>query len=118
MNRYIDSITPFIEKIIQMTESKQMKWEKAGNKAYRCVDVKDSLSLELSKGSGFKHANIGIKLYSENKLEFNYEPGLIPDFPDFEALLAKLYDIVEEDDLKRVTSNFVKIMSAFSKEEK
>ena len=42
MKKYIDSIAPFIEKIIKMTELKQMKWEKSGNNTYRCVDVKDS----------------------------------------------------------------------------
>ena len=27
MKKYIDSIEPFIDKIIKMTELKQMKWE-------------------------------------------------------------------------------------------
>ena len=59
MKKYIDSIAPIIDKIIKMTELKQMKWEKSGNNTYRCVDVKDSLSLEISGGNGFVGSNIG-----------------------------------------------------------
>lgn len=118
MKKYINGIAPFIEKIIKMTESKQMEWEKAGNNAYRCVDVKDSLSLEISRGNGIIDSNIGIKLYSADKLEFEYAPGFMVKYPDFEALLSKLYSIVEEEDLKRITSKLSKIMSAFTKEEK
>lgn len=115
MKRYIDSITPIVENIIELTESNQMKWDKTGERSYRCVDVEDSLSLELIKGNGIVDANIGIKLYSENKLEFEYTPGLLVKYPDFEALLSKLYSIIEEEDLKRVTNKFSKIMLAFSK---
>jgi hypothetical protein len=117
MNRYIDGIAPFLEKIIQLTESKQMKWEKSGNNAYRCVDVKDSLSIEISGGNGFVGSNITFKLYSADKLEYEYTPGFMVKYPDFEALLSKLYSLVEEEDLKRITSKLSKIMSAFSKGE-
>ncbi len=117
MKKYIDSIAPFIEKIIKMTELKQMKWEKSGNNAYRCVDVKDSLSLEISGGNGFVGSNIGFKLYSADKLEFEYTPGGMVRYPEFEALLSKLYSIVEEADLKRITSKLAKMMSAFNKGE-
>lgn len=88
---------------------------KSGNNTYRCVDVKDSLSLEISGGNGFVDSNIGFKLYSANKLEFEYTPGLIVKFPEFEALLSKLYSIVEEADVKRITGQLSKIMSAFAK---
>lgn len=36
-------------------------------------------------------------------------------YPEFEALLSKLYSIVEEADLKRITGQLSKIMSAFAK---
>lgn len=116
MKRYIDAISPIIEKILKLTETSQMSWEKAGDRAYRCVDVKDNLSLEISRGNGFVGANIGLKLYSENKLEFEYTPGFVVKYPDFEALLSKLYTKVEDEDLNRVTNNFSKIMLAFSNE--
>lgn len=114
MKKYIDGIAPFIEKIIKMTESKQMKWEKSGNNTYRCVDVKDSLSIEISGGNGFIGSNIVFKLYSADKLEFEYTPGFMVKYPEFEALLSKLYSIVEEEDLKRITGKLSKIMSTFS----
>ena len=115
MKKYIDSIAPIIDKIIKMTELKQMKWEKSGNNTYRCVDVKDSLSLEISGGNGFVVSNIGFNLYSEDKLEFEYTPGFMVKYPEFEALLSKLYSIVEEADVKRITGQLSKIMSAFAK---
>lgn len=117
MNKYIDSIAPFIEKIIQMTESKQMTWEKSGNNTYRCVDVKDSLSLEISGENGFVGSNVGFKLYSADKLEYEYKPGFMVMYPDFEALLSKLYAIVEEENLNKITSKLSMIMTAFSKGE-
>lgn len=117
MKKYIDSIAPFIEKIIKMTELRQMKWEKSGNNTYRCVDVKDSLSIEISGGNGLVGSNITFKLYSADKLEYEYTPGFMVKYPDFEALLSKLYSLVEEEDLKRITSKLSKIMSAFSKGE-
>lgn len=116
MKKYIDAISPIIEKIIKLTESSQMSWEKTGDRAYRCVDVKDNLSLEISRGNGFVDANIGLKLYSENKLEFEYTPGFVVNYPGFEALLSKLYTMVEEENFNRVTNNFSKIMLAFSNE--
>lgn len=115
MKKYIDGITPIVKKIIELTESKQMTWDKTGDRSYRCVDVQDSLSLEIIKGNGIVDSNIGIKLYSENKLEFEYTPGFLVKYPDFEALLSKLYSVIEEEDLKRVTSKFSKIMLTFSK---
>ena len=115
MKKYIDSIAPFIAKIIKMTELNQMKWEKSGNNAYRCVDVKDSLSLEISRVNGLVGSNNGFKLYSADKLEFEYTSGFMVKYPEFEALLSKLYSIVEEADLKRITGQLSKIMSAFAK---
>lgn len=38
-------------------------------------------------------------------------------YPDFEALLSKLYAIVEEENLNKITSKLSMIMTAFSKGE-
>lgn len=115
MKRYIDGINPLIEKILELTNSKLMRWERTGNNVFRCVDVKDSLSLEISKGSGYGHANISIKLYSVSKLEFEYTPTFSQRFTEFDNLLTQLYDVVEEENIKKVTDDFSKFMNAFSK---
>ena len=74
--------------------------------------------------------NIGIMLHDDREalelagefLQFNYgieseiiNNKIIVKFPEFEALLSKLYSIVEEADVKRITGQLSKIMSAFAK---
>lgn len=115
MKRYIDGITPIVQKIFELTNSKQMKWERTGDKVFRCVDIRHSLSLEISKGSSFGHTNVSVKLYSDSKLEFEYSPGITQRFPEFDTLLLQLYDVVEEENIKRVTSDFSKFMQYFVK---
>ncbi len=115
MKKYIDGITPLVEKIFELTNSKQMKWERTGDKVFRCVDIRHSLSLEISRGRDFEHANVSIKLYSDSKLEFEYAPSFTQRFPEFDALLTQLYDIVEEENIKRVTSDFSKFLQYFIK---
>lgn len=55
---------------------------------------------------------------SADKLEFEYAPGVMGKYPEFEALLSKLYSFVEEEDLKRITGKISKIMLFFSQDDK
>lgn len=117
MDQYILSITPIINEILSLTKQGIVKWDTVGNDTYRCVAIKEEICLEISTYNALVQGGISIKLFSKNKLEFEYTPDLFNNNPKFDNLLSELYTEAEKRRVDEITSKFNALLSVFKNKE-
>lgn len=113
MDRYIEKVEPIINEIITLTMQHKIEWEKVGNGAFRCVDSEDDMSIEISKHNGFAGSVVSLKLYNQNKLEYEYTPGISSKYESFDKVLNQLFDEVEKMNVESVGCKFDIILKSF-----
>lgn len=118
MDRYIEKIEPVVKEIIILTKQHKIEWEKVGNGAFRCIDSDDDMSVEISKHRGFAGSVVSLKLYNQNKLEYEYTPGIPPKYDSFDDLLNELFDEAEKMNIESVGCKFDIILKSFKKKVK
>lgn len=116
MNRYLEKIEPIVKGLIELTKEKKMEWEKVGMEAFRCVDSVNNMSVEISKYTDIVGEVVSLKLYTQNKLCFEYSPSYNNSDFSFDKLLDNLYSLAEEQDVNSVVSKFKSILKQFEKE--
>lgn len=115
MDRYIEKVEPVIKEIITLTNHHKIEWEKVGNGAFRCVDSEDNISIEISRYKGFAGSTVSLKLYSQNKLEYEYSPNISAKNAPFDDLLNRLYEEAENTNVESVGNKFDIILNSFKK---
>lgn len=112
MDRYLEKIMPTINGLKSLTFEKKIKWTKVGDNAFRCIDEKNNLSIEISKTLPLNKVNI--KLFNQSDLEFEYKPNLANCDFAFDSALIDLYNTVDTQNFEKVTSHFNEILNSFS----
>lgn len=112
MDRYLEKIMPTINGLNSLTSEKKIKWTKVGDNAFRCIDEKNNLSIEISKIPPLNKVNI--KLFNQSDLEFEYKSTLRNRDATFDNALILLYNTVDTQYLEKVTTHFNDILDSFS----
>lgn len=112
MDRYLEKIMPTINGLNSLTLEKKIKWTKVGDNAFRCIDEKNNLSIEISKIPPLNKVNI--KLFNQSDLEFEYKSTLLNSDATFDNALIVLYNTVDTQYLEKVTSHFNDILNSLS----
>ena len=118
MDRYIEKVEPVIKEIITLTNQHKIEWEKVGFGVFRCVDSEDDISMEISRHNGFVGSAVSLKLYSRNKLEYEYTPSISTKNASFDDLLNRLYEEAENTNVESVGNKFDIILNSFKKRAK